>query len=71
MVEGVRAPLGPLSSDRSLMNITFTKSLPGVPDGNYAVIQFRSAFKNKARAVETVSLVLENGKWNVAGYFVK
>jgi hypothetical protein len=71
MVEGVRTPLGPLASDRSLISITFRKSLPGVPDGNYAVIQFRSAFKNKAQAVETVSLMLEDGKWKVAGYFIK
>jgi hypothetical protein len=43
----------------------------GVPDGNYAIVQFRSAFQNKAAATETVSLMLDNGKWKVAGYFIK
>jgi hypothetical protein len=71
MVKGVRAPLGPLSSNRRVLKVTFRNSLPGVPDGNYAIVQFKSAFQNKAAAIETVSLMLENGKWKVAGYFIK
>ena len=31
-------------------------ALPGAPDGEYVVIQFETAFQNKARAVETVTL---------------
>ncbi len=71
IVKSVREPLGPLSSNRSLMSATLTKSLPGLPEGSYALLQFRSAFKNKAEAVETVTLTLEHSKWKVAGYFIR
>jgi hypothetical protein len=70
MLSGVRDPLGPVTS-RTLLNVTLTKSLPGVPDGDYAVVQFRTSFQNKSQAVETVTQTLEEGKWKTAGYFVK
>ncbi len=47
-------------------------SLPGAPDGNYVVIQFKTTFEHKAQAVETVTPMLENdGVWRVTGYFIK
>src|SRR5215203_4307893 len=38
----VRSPLGPLNT-RSLLNVKVSQSLPGLPDGDYAIVQFRSA----------------------------
>lgn len=38
---------------------------------DYAVVQFNSTFKNKAKAVETVVMTAEDGKWQVAGYFIR
>jgi hypothetical protein len=70
MASSVRDPLGPVVS-RTLGNVTLTKSLPGVPEGDYAVVQFQTAFKNKPQAVETVTMTLEDGKWKIAGYFIK
>ncbi len=70
MAKQVRTPLGPVVS-RSLLKATITKTLPGLPDGDYAVVQFRSAFKNKASAVETVTLAFEDGKLRAIGYFIK
>lgn len=67
---GVREPLGAVQS-RELMTETLTNSLPGVPDGQYVVFQFRTVFANKAEAVETVTPMLDNGEWRVSGYFVK
>ncbi len=70
-VKGVRAQLGPLTS-RTLKSATFTKTLPGAPDGEYVVIQFDTKFANKAAAVETVTPTREkDGSWRVAGYFIK
>ena len=67
----VRSPLGPLRS-RALKSATFTRSLPGVPDGEYVVIQFDSQFENKAAAVETVTPMHESdGSWRVAGYYIR
>jgi hypothetical protein len=48
------------------------QSLPGAPDGEYVVIQFKTAFENKKFAIETVTPMLDgDGKWRVSGYFIR
>ena len=69
-IQPVRLPLGAISS-RSLRNAMKTNSLPGVPAGDYEVIQFRTDFAHKSGAIETITLAHENGGWKVAGYFIK
>jgi len=70
-VSGVRGPVGKLVS-RKLASATFTTSVPGGPDGKYVIIQFDTAFENKASAIETVTPMQDpDGTWRVAGYFVK
>jgi hypothetical protein len=70
-VQGVRAPLGAVKS-RKLKVATFTKSLPGVPNGEYVIIQFDTQFENKESAIETVTpLKDKDGSWRVSGYFIK
>ena len=49
----VRKPLARSSQENS-RNTTYTRTLPGAPDGDYVVIQYESSFKHKASAVETV-----------------
>jgi hypothetical protein len=45
---------------------------PGVPDGEYVVIQYEVSYENKKAAVETVTPMLDkDGKWRVAGYFMR
>ncbi len=47
-------------------------SLPGVPDGDYVVIQYEASFENKRSAVETITPVLdEDGAMRVAGYYIR
>jgi hypothetical protein len=70
MAHGVRAPLGALVS-RKQQSITFLKTLPGAPDGNYAVLQFQTSFQNKASAAETLTVMIDGDKWRCAGYFIK
>ena len=68
-----RQPLGAVGSRqlKSATPMTMTAS-PGVPDGQYVVIQFDTAFANKTSALETVTFVLEkDGQWKSAGYFIK
>lgn len=67
---GVRAPLGALRA-RSVKDVRYASSLPGVPDGEYVVLRFDSAFANKAVALETVTTVSEEGGWRVVGYFIR
>lgn len=69
-IKSALEPLGALVS-REITGVTMSKALPGAPDGNYAVIRAKTVFKNKAQALETVTLELEDGKWKTAGYFVR
>jgi hypothetical protein len=56
---------------RKLATKKFHTSLPGAPDGKYVVITYKSSFKKKKKAVETITPKLEGGKWKVSGYFIK
>ena len=70
MVQPLRQKLGAVSS-RSVKGVQSARTLPGVPDGDYKIIQFNTAFANKADAVETVILAREGGDWKVEGYFIR
>ena len=70
MVQGVRKPLGALVS-RKQRSINFETTLPGAPDGKYAVILFDTSFQSKASAVETLTVMADGDKWRVAGYFIR
>jgi hypothetical protein len=65
-----RDPFGIMIS-RILMTSTYSTSLPGAPDGEYVVLQFKTSFKNKTQAIETVTPMLDNGRWRVSGYYVR
>ena len=69
--KGVRIPLGKITS-RKLLSSKYTRTLPGAPDGEYVVIQYRTSFEKKQSAVETITPMLDkDGKWRVAGYFIE
>ena len=69
-LQAVRKPLGNLVS-RELKNSTYKTSLPGAPDGQYVVIQFKTSFDNKKSAIETVTpMIDEDGNWRVSGYYI-
>lgn len=66
-----RGPLGQLEG-RSLAASQATSSLPGAPDGEYVVIQYKSDFANKKGAVETITPMKDpDGVWRVSGYFIR
>jgi hypothetical protein len=69
-VSAPRAQLGALKS-RKFQSFQQMTSLPGVPDGDYAVVTFDSVFENKAQAMELTTLVHEGKVWKVGGYFIK
>lgn len=69
-LSSVRKPMGELI-ERVQQSATYSTSLPGVPDGEYVVLQFRSRFANKKLAIETVTPMLDNGRWRVAGYYIR
>lgn len=67
----VRAPLGSLSQ-RAQIGTQFHKNIPGAPDGEYAIVLFRTTFAKKLNSRETVTLELEpDGAWRVIGYLIQ
>jgi hypothetical protein len=67
----VRVPLGEVKR-RSAARTTFRRSFPGVSEGDYALVLFRTSFAKKEEATETVTLEHEpDGKWRVIGYFIR
>ena len=66
----VRRPLGSMIS-RKLIAATYTNSLPGAPDGEYVVLQYQTEFENKQQAIETVTPMLDDGRWRVSGYYLR
>ena len=67
---GVRAPLGDVEA-RQQTGATYATELPGAPDGEYVVLEMTTRFTKKAKAVETVTPMLDpDGSWRVSGYFI-
>ncbi len=57
---------------REMLSATYTKTLPGAPDGEYLVIQFEAQFEKNGKAVETITPMKDtDGEWRVSGYFIK
>ena len=65
----VRAPLGKVNK-RAELGAKEYSVLPGVPEGEYVVIQFKTDFQNKKSATETLTLSKSSGKWLPIGYFI-
>jgi hypothetical protein len=66
-----RAPFGALVR-RTVVATDFAKTFPGAREGDYALVQFETAFAAKPEAHETVTLELQpDGVWRVLGYFVR
>ena len=57
---------------RELISISFAEELPGAPDGEYVVLQYKTSFENKKKAIETITPMLEkDGSWKISGYYIK
>lgn len=66
-----RKPLGNLVS-RKITKVRESSSLPGAPDGRYAVMSFVTAYEQKKSAIETVTFMFDKDrKWKAAGYYIK
>ena len=69
-VEPVREPLGKVE-ERRIATVQRVSSLPGVPEGDYTILQFQTVFA-RHQGVLTETVVMAKGKdgWEVAGYFI-
>ena len=60
----------PLS--RELRSKEYKEEMPGLPDGEYVVLEYATSLEKKRNGTETVFLAKDSdGEWRVAGYFVK
>lgn len=69
-VKPVREMLGSLVS-RTPGGVELATTLPGAPDGHYAIVKFKTVFAKKAAATETVVMMQEGQAWKCAGYFIE
>ncbi len=71
LLSGARSPLGKVVS-RQLESKQFATSLPGVPDGQYVLLRYKTSFEHKKSAIETIAPMLDKDKkWRVSGYYIK
>ncbi len=70
-LQQARAPLGALDQ-RSMLSTKFSDKLPDGPEGEFALVLFRTSFAHHADGRETVTLEREaDGSWHVIGYFIR
>ena len=65
-----RGPLGELVQ-RTVMSTQLMRTLPGQPDGDYALVAFRTSWTGKSVGRELVSLEDEGARWRVIGYVIQ
>ena len=56
---------------RKVATKQLTHELPGAPDGTYVVLIFDTRFEHKERGHETVTMMLDGGRFRGAGYFIR
>lgn len=70
-MEAARSPFGSMKS-RHIATAHSATSLPGVPDGEYVVVQFYTSFEHKPLALETITTIKEQDDiWRVSDYQIK
>ena len=66
-----RAPFGPIR-ERTLLSAAYRTELPGVPPGEYVVMQYEAEVGGDRKIVETVTPMREQeGRWRVSGYYIR
>jgi Protein of unknown function (DUF4019) len=66
-IGGPRELLGK-SVMRELQHADFSTTVRGAPEGQYVTIAYLTQFSNAPPAIETVLVMLEDGRWRIAGY---
>jgi len=69
-IKSVREPFGALTA-RTFGRVTKASALPGMPPGQYELLEFRTDFAARKGVVETVVLAREQNGWKVIGYFLR
>ena len=66
-----RAPYGAVQN-RTLVTAAYRTDLPGVPPGEYVVLQYAAELLANRKIVETITPMRESdGRWRVSGYYIR
>jgi Protein of unknown function (DUF4019) len=66
-----RAPFGAVQN-RTLVAAAYRTNLPGVPPGEYVVLQYAAELVANRKIVETITPMRESdGRWRVSGYYIR
>lgn len=69
-VAAARLHRGPVLARRPVEDAV-TDAVAGLPQGEYALVSFETAFRETGDAVESLILEREEGAWRVVAYFVR
>lgn len=69
-LKAVRGPLGAMKS-RQARSAQFTRTLPGVPEGEYVVIRYDTKFENRDATETVVPMRDKDGSWKVTTYLIQ
>jgi hypothetical protein len=70
-IQEARRVLGSFGG-RKVRSLNYTRTMPGVPEGDYVVIEFQSLFANSPLTVEVIVPMRDrDGNWRVAGYAIR
>ena len=69
-LKSVRSPLGEVVT-RAEFNYETHSSFPGIPEGEYVVIQYKTEFRNMPGATETLTFSKASGQWRAIGYYIQ
>lgn len=59
------------TQQRTVPSTKRVRKLPGQPEGDYALVGFRTSWAKKAIGRELVTLEHEGGRWRVIGYVIQ
>ena len=69
-LSAARSSFGRLKS-RKIIASTFSKTLPGAPNGTYVVFQFETDFEKQVSTRETLAMIkVGRDVWRVAAYII-
>ena len=70
LIEDRRKPFG-MVFERKYYGVTYRTTVPGMPDGKYLIMGYKTKFENKEYAFERVTLKYENNNWKVIDYAIR
>jgi len=71
VIKATREPLGKFSG-RTLKACQYLTTVPGMPAGEYVLLEFSSNTENAMTKEESITMMLEtDGNWRPSSYFVK